>query len=74
MIKYLTLSCSYGLITGIDHIYMRPNNLITNDKISCLALKVLMSPLCFPLYLYNDVNGDYELGKYKHFMDYILVK
>jgi hypothetical protein len=74
MNRYLILSCSYGLITGIDHIYMKKNNLIKDDKISCLILKVLMSPLCFPLYFYNDLKGDYELQKYKHFMDYILVK
>jgi len=74
MIKYVILSCSYGLITGTNNIYMKHNNLVNNEKVSCLMLKVLMSPLCFPLYLYNDVKGDYELAKYKHFMDYILVK
>jgi hypothetical protein len=74
MIKYLILSCSYGLITGTNHIYIKQNNLVDNEKVQCLMFKVLMSPLCFPLYLYSDVQGDYELSKYKSFMDYILVK
>jgi hypothetical protein len=73
-IKYLILSCSYGLITGINHIYINNNFLINDDKKYCLMMKICMSPLCFPLYLYNDVKGDYNLNKYSHFMDYILVK
>jgi hypothetical protein len=72
--KYMLLSCSYSIISGINHIYMTKNNMNNDDKLCCLIMKFGMSPICFPLYLYNDYNGNNDLAKLKNYMDYVLAK
>jgi hypothetical protein len=45
-----------------------------DDKICCLIMKLGMSPICFPLYVYNDYNGKSDITKLNNFMDYVLAK
>ena len=53
---------------------MTKNNMNNDDKLCCLIMKFGMSPICFPLYLYNDYNGNNDLAKLKNYMDYVLAK
>jgi hypothetical protein len=72
--KYMLLACTYSITTGINHIYMSSNNINNDDKLSCLIMKIGMSPICFPYYLYNDYNGNNDMNKLKNYMDYVLGK
>jgi hypothetical protein len=76
IIPYTFIACSYGLISGINHLYFKNNNLNYNDKIDCLFMKISMSPICFPLYIYNDINNNDndKMIKYSNYIDYILGK
>ena len=74
IIPYILVASSYSFITGIEHIYFKKNNLNNTDKLSCLFMKIGMSPICFPVYMYNDINYNVDMIKYKNYMDYILGK